>query len=236
MKMTTQKNPTILTIHLILFIACLASSPVVADNPDPWERINRAVYIFNDGLDRYILKPTATAYKSQIPLFAQKGVGNFFNNINDINVMANDLMQLKLSAALVDSGRLLINSTVGLGGLFEVANSLGLEKNNEDFGQTLGYWRVGSGPYIVLPLLGASTLRDSVGLLADSFFDPLRLLDDDSVSAGLRVLSVVNVRTSLIAAESLITGDKYLFVRDAYLQNRQYLISDGEVADEYEDY
>ena len=213
----------------------LLAGPVHGQTNDPWMATNQRVFAFNDFFDRLLVRPVATAYSSFLPRFAQQGIGNFFSNLNDINVFVNDVLQLKMDAALSDSGRFLINSTIGLAGLLDVASDLGLQKNEEDFGQTLGYWGVGSGPYVVLPVFGASNVRDSFGFVLDNLFNPIQY-QDTAPRAGLILMQEIDTRSSLLALEELVGGDRYLFFREAYLQRRSYLVNDGVVEDEFGDF
>jgi phospholipid-binding lipoprotein MlaA len=168
-----------------------------------------------------------------LPRFARQGIGNFFSNLDDINVFVNDLLQLKLDDALVDSGRLLVNTTIGVGGVFDFASDFGLQKHEEDFGQTLGRWGVGSGPYLMLPIFGASNARDSVGLILDTLFNPIQYQDSSSARLALFVLRETDTRSSLLALDELIIGNRYLFIREAYVQRREYLVQDGNVANDF---
>jgi phospholipid-binding lipoprotein MlaA len=216
--------------------------PSSADFPEPhvkvdrWEAINRPLYAFNDVFDGYIIKPVALTYDKLVPGFAKRGVGNFFANIDEVNVIANDLLQLKMDHALQDSARFLVNTTAGMGGFLDVASELGLYKNYEDFGQTLGYWGVGDGGYLVVPFLGASTVRDTIGLVPDLLLNPIYWVTDSNARSALYALDTIDTRLSYVAAESMITGDEYEFVRNAYLQRREYLVQDGEVYDEFDEY
>ena len=196
---------------------------------DPWEGFNRAVFNFNEGLDRAVLKPVTQGYRYVTPQIAQTGVNNFFENLKDVRTMFNNLFQGKVHNALEDFSRITFNTTFGLGGLIDVATPMGIAKNNEDFGQTLGYWGVSSGPYVVLPLFGPSTVRDTVGMVPDWYLDPLYYVDDNSTRVPLRVLRVIDTRSQLLDAERIISGDRYSFIRDAYLQRREFLINDGEM-------
>lgn len=200
---------------------------------DPFERVNRAVFSFNETADEYVIKPVAEAYKFVLPEFVRTGVTNFFSNINDVLIAANNLLQGKPSNAASDIGRFLVNSTIGILGLFDVATDMGLDKNREDFGQTLGVWGVADGPYMVLPFFGASNARDTVGLVVDietDFMLNTNKLDSDEKLAvnGLRV---INRRADLLDAGQLLEDaafDKYSFVRDGYIQRRRSQIYDGE--------
>ncbi|MDP1932476.1 MAG: VacJ family lipoprotein [Gammaproteobacteria bacterium] len=215
----------------LLFLA----SPACLAN-DPWESTNTRIYAFNKFLDTWLLRPVAVTYSNVLPGIVRQGIGNFFSNIDDVNVLANDLLQLKLRDAATDSGRLVINSTVGIGGIIDVASSVGLSKNEEDFGQTFGRWGVGSGPYVVLPFFGPSSVRDSVGLVLDTLFNPIQYHNDDSTRSTLLLLGQLDDRASVLAMEGLISGDEYLFIREAYLQQREYLVNDGAYYDDFDDF
>lgn len=219
-----------LSILLLLVTGCATTG-----NPDPYEGFNRGVMNFNDGADRRVLKPIARGYRWITPRFVEDGVGNFFSNLNEPVVALNQLLQGKPGLALKDTGRFLINSTIGLAGLIEVADSMGLEKHQEDFGQTFGVWGIEQGPYLVLPFWGPSNPRDGIGDLIGSFGFAPRYVDDVTARNLLYALSLINRRASLLDAEELISGDRYLFIRDAYLQRRNYLTLDGVVEDEFLD-
>lgn len=218
-----------------MLIALLTSSPS-ALAADPWEKTNLRIYTFNKFLDGWVLRPVAVAYTTVMPNIVRQGIGNFFSNIDDVNVLANDLLQLKLRDAASDSGRLLINTTVGIGGVIDVASSVGLTKNEEDFGQTFGRWGVGAGPYVVLPFFGPSSARDSVGLVLDTLFNPIQYYQQDEARSTLTILSFIDDRASVLSMEGLISGDEYLFVREAYLQQREYLVNDGAYNDDFDDF
>ena len=156
--------------------------------------------------------------------------------INDINVFVNDLLQFKFDAALSDSGRFFINSTLGLVGFIDVATGMGLEKNEEDFGQTLGAWGIQSGPYVVLPVFGSSNVRDSFGLVLDTLFNPIQYHDEAEVRLGLFVVQEIDTRAALLSLDELVSGNRYLFFREAYVQRRDYLVNDGEIEDEFGDF
>ncbi len=220
------------TLLLLLF----AVSPAQAQTSDPWVKTNQRIFRLNDYFDQLIVRPVAASYTLFIPRIARQGIGNFFSNINDINVFVNDLLQLKLDAAANDSGRFLINSTLGLGGVLDVASGFGLQKNEEDFGQTLGSWGVGPGPYVMLPVFGASNVRDSFGLVLDTLFNPIQYHEDESLRLTLFLLRETDSRSGLLALDELITGDRYLFVREAYVQRREYLVTDGQLEDEFGDF
>ncbi len=208
-------------------LAGCASSP--AKNPaDPLESFNRGVYRFNDAVDKAIAKPVAQGYNAVMPVPGKVMVSNFFSNLDDVIVTVNDLLQLKLAQAASDGSRFLFNSTFGVFGLLDVAHRL--EKHNEDFGQTLGYWGVGSGPYLVLPLLGPSTVRDGAGLYADSRPSKLRRVDHMRSRNQLYLAKSINHRAQLLDQEKVLDEaalDRYEFIREAYLLRRRSLIHDG---------
>lgn len=226
-----------LTAILSLGLATAASAEETqqAQNPaDPWEGFNRGVFAFNDAVDGTVLKPLAKGYKAVTPDVVETGVSNVFSNLGEVNNIVNGLLQFKIGQASNDTGRLLINSTLGLAGLFDVAKHMGLEKGTgEDFGQTLAAWGVDSGPYVVLPFFGPSTLRDGVGLPADSYLNPVSHIEHVPTRNSTLGVELLDTRSSLLAAEAALSGDKYSFIRDAYLQRREYLINDGEVEDDF---
>ena len=204
---------------------------------DPWEGFNRAVYGFNKTADETLIKPIATGYQAITPDFLDRGITNFFNNLDDVVVLANQILQGKPQEAVSDFSRLVWNSTVGLLGFIDVATHLDLPKHNEDFGQTLGRWGYTPGPYLVLPILGPHTARDAIGLIPDWFlFDPLNYTDL-SFRQRLAVAAVkyIDIRADLLSASTIVDTaalDEYTFIRDAYLQRREYLIYDGNPPEE----
>ncbi|MDY0005462.1 MAG: VacJ family lipoprotein [Spongiibacteraceae bacterium] len=205
-------------------------------NPDPWEGLNRKVYIFNDYIDRNLLVPTARAYQWITPDPVQRGVRNVIDNLLEVTTVANGLLQGKFSQATSDTGRFLVNSTVGVLGVFDVASRIGLERHDEDLGQTLGYWGVPSGPFVVVPFFGPFTVRDGLAFVVDtSTTDYLANLDDVRTRNSVTVLRFVSLRADLLKSEDLISGDRYSFIRDAYLQRREYLVRDGKVEDTFGD-
>ena len=226
-------------IKTILFSCLLALmvSGCASTNKDPIEGVNRGIYKFNDVTDKYAIKPVATAYKAIAPTPVRKGFNNFFSNLGSITTVLNDLLQLKFANAFTDAGRFIINSTFGIAGFIDVAGMDGIVNRKEDFGQTLGYWGVGNGPYLVLPFLGASTLRDTGGFVFDTLTtDPITYthnIGEIRLHNQLRVSQLIDKRTELLDAKDLVDDaslDPYAFMRDAYLQRRQSLIADGVVA------
>lgn len=204
-----------------------------AHNPDPWEGFNRKIYVFNDVLDRYILKPTAKGYQWLAPQFVEDGVHHMFSNVGEVGSIVNSLLQAKFKNTAIDSGRLLVNTTVGVLGFFDVATQWGLEEHDEDFGQTLGYWGVKSGPYLMLPFFGPRTVRDGFGSVADSYTSLVGYIEHVPTRNEVYAGNVVDQRVQLFKAEELITGDRYIFIRDAYLQRREFLVKDGVVEDSF---
>ncbi len=203
-------------------------------DPDPFETVNRRIFAFNEGLDQSFVKPIAQGYDSILPGPLTLGIHNFFSNLNDIGVVANDLLQLKFKQAAFDTGRFLINSSIGLLGLVDVASELNLPKHEEDLSQTLAYWGVGNGPYMILPFFGSSTVRDTVGWGMDTFLDPLYYAGAESETEALTAYGIKNLdtRAQLLSAEKILQSaalDKYSYLRDAYLSRREYLVYDGQV-------
>ena len=198
---------------------------------DPWEGFNRKVFAFNDGLDRILLKPVAKGYRAITPEPVDKGVTNFFSNLGEIGNVINSLLQGELIQAGKGTTRFVVNSTLGIGGLFDVANRMGVKESEEDFGMTLAKWGVDAGPYVVLPLLGPSTVRDGIGEVPDYFMNPIIYLDDTPVELSLWALSVIDLRADLLDVDELVSGDRYVFIRDAYLQRRRFLVT-GELPED----
>jgi len=204
---------------------------------DTFETLNRDIFYVNERLDHYALRPVAVAYTKVMPDPLERGIGNFFDNLDEITNVVNDLLQGKFKQAGHDSGRFLINSTIGVGGLFDVASRAGISKSDgEDFGQTLAVWGVGEGPYLMLPLFGPSTLRDAPSKVIDSLTNPLSYVEDVSVRNSAMALDLLNTRTELLEVDEIISGDKYLFVRDVYLQRSRYLVNDGAIEDDFGDF
>jgi len=229
--------------NLIAVIVLLLVSAVAGcahNSPrDPLEPVNRVVYTFNDGLDTMVMKPIATGYRAILPGFARTGIGNFFSNLEDIAIVINGVLQLKFPQAFSDAGRFLINSTVGVLGLFDVGTHFGLEKHNEDFGQTLGYWGIGSGPYLVVPIFGPSSFRDAVGRWADSFSDVVWQVDHVRSRNQLAATRAIHDRARLLESEKVLDAaaiDRYTFIREAYLQRRRNLVYDGNPPPEPDDF
>lgn len=221
-------------VMALLVSACANTKPTEnAGNSDPIERINRGTYAFNSFFDRILFKHIAKGY-NHLPKPMRLGIGNFFSNLGTPVDIINNLLQGKPKAAGVETGRLLLNSTMGLGGLFDPASEVGLKEHSEDFGQTLGAWGASPGPYIVLPLLGPSSLRDGPAQIVDFATHPLLYYDNSSVRDKLSILLSIDRRAGLLSAEKALEDayDEYAFVRDAYLQRRRFLVYDGDPPDE----
>jgi phospholipid-binding lipoprotein MlaA len=225
---------------LALGLAGLAGCATTgAQNPrDPLEPLNRHVSEFNEGVDSMLLKPVATVYREHVPALVRTGVSNFFGNLGDLWSGANSLMQLKVHHAAENVMRFAVNTFFGLGGLLDIASDMNIERHREDFGQTLGRWGVPPGPYLVLPLLGPSTLRDALALRVDWHYDPLMEISPDSTRHALAGLRAVNQRANLLRASAVLEDaalDKYSFTRDAYLQRRRAEIFQRAGREEDED-
>ncbi len=214
----------------VLILSGLTGCATTANNPkDPFEGFNRAMFAVNEGID-VVVKPVAQGYDTVTPSPIKAGIGNFFGNIADIWTSINNFLQGKGGDGLSDVGRVLINTTIGIGGIFDVASEMGLEKHSEDFGQTLGAWGVGDGPYLYWPIIGPRTTRDTVGFALDAYVDPVMNIDDVSVRNTLAGVRFIDTRASLLPADKVVEQaafDKYNYIRDAYLQNRRSVIHDG---------
>jgi phospholipid-binding lipoprotein MlaA len=224
------------TVLLIFLSGC---ATVDADPRDPWEGFNRGVYRFNEVVDEALARPVATAYRDVVHVELRDRVRNFFSNIGDVFIGVNNVLQGKFREGFDDFARVTFNSTLGLLGIHDVASEMGIEKHNEDFGQTFGWWGVGDGPYLVLPIFGSSTVRDGLGLALDMYTDPLGEVRPIDVRNSLVALRLTGTRADLLEASRILEQaalDKYVFQRDAYLQRRRSLVYDGRAPRErYED-
>ncbi len=213
-------------------------NPRVRNRQDPWERWNRKVFSFNEKVDENVLRPVATAYSNLVPSPARQAVDNFFGNFSDAWSAVNLFLQGRFKTGAQQTMRVAVNSVFGLGGLIDIATPSGLDKNTEDLGRTLGYWGVKTGPYIVWPLLGPSSLRDSVALPANIYYSPAYLFEDGEYKFGISALQIINTRAGLLKVTDMLDGialDKYTFVRDAYLQRRN-IKAHSSADDEEDDY
>lgn len=217
-------------LWVLMAATLLAGCASSGNTRDPGEHFNRVMFALNDGLDVLVVKPVARGYDAVLPRPVKTGVSNFFSNIEDVLVGVNSVLQGKVDDGARDLGRFVVNSTVGVLGLIDVATEMGLEKHDEDFGQTFGRWGVGPGPYVVLPVFGPRTVRDTVGFVLDSTIDPVSQAKDPAVRNSLTMLRLVNKRVELLPADKVIEEaalDRYAYVRDAYLQRRLNLVHDG---------
>lgn len=222
--------------YALLILVVLSGCATTIFHPaDPLEKLNRKVFAFNKDVDNAILKPIAKTYKAVTPEPVDQGVTNFFNNLGEVVVIANDLLQLKFKRATSSAGRLLVNSTAGLLGVVDVASQVGLSKSEEDFGQTLGHWGIGNGPYLVLPFLGPSSIRDTLGMGIDILFDPRSYTTHAETRRLLLktgTFRLVDTRADLLGIETILKEaalDEYAYIRDAYLQRRDHLVYDGQL-------
>jgi phospholipid-binding lipoprotein MlaA len=233
----TRTNSRLMTIVLLAagLQGCASLPPGSVPNPgDPWERYNRAAWSFNDTVDRAVVKPVARAYKAVTPDVVRQGVSNFFGNLSDIPTVANDVLQGQIKSAATHLGRVAVNSTFGLLGLMDLATRMGLERQRADFGQTLGVWGLDSGPYLVVPLFGPSSVRDTAGLGVDFFTDPVLRVGDPTFQEAAAGLRVVDRRAGVLAFEQTLTSielDPYIFVRDGYLAMRRNAVNHGDSSD-----
>lgn len=225
----TERLGVLLACAGLLLLPALAQ----ANEDDPWQGYNRFMFRINDNVDTYTLKPLAKGYQAVTPQFFEDGVHNVFRNIGDVGNLANNLLQGKLHDAGIDTSRLIFNTTFGLLGFFDVGTDMGLQRNDEDFGQTMGAWGLNSGPYVVLPLLGSSTVRDAFGKVPDSLLTAPASINHVPTANVVRGVQAVDLRASLLSTERLIIGDKYIFIRNAYLQNREFKVRDGDVEDDF---
>ena len=213
------------------FVGGFSGCASTANNPkDPYEGFNRAMFSVNEGVD-VVLKPVAQGYDAAAPLPVKAGIGNFFGNISDAWTAINNFLQGKGSEGLSDVGRVLVNTTLGIGGVFDVASEMGLEKHAEDFGQTMAVWGVPEGNYLCWPLIGPRTTRDSFGWLVDTYADPVGYVDNVAVRNTLVGVRFIDVRASLLPTDKVVEQaafDKYSYIRDAYLQNRRSVVRDGQ--------
>ena len=234
--MPSSRNLLLLSILLVnLFLIGCSSTPTTDRDPrDPWEGFNRGVMKFNDTADKWVMKPVAVGYTTVTPNPVERGISNVFSNLLEVRNILNDVLQWKWGQASNDFGRLVVNSTLGVAGIFDVAKHMSMPKSDgEDFGQTLATWGVGQGPYVVLPFLWPSTLRDTTALPVDWAADPVTYIDHVPTRNSTMAVDFIQERAALLEAEELLSGDRYLFIREAYLQRRDYVINAGEIEDDF---
>jgi phospholipid-binding lipoprotein MlaA len=215
-----------LSVVLLTLLGCSAA-PAKKDPRDPWERMNRSTYKFNDTLDKAVLRPLAHGYQKATPQFFRTGVSNFLDNLGYPLVMVNDLLQFRLKTFAHDTGRLLMNTTLGIGGLLDPATPAGLEKNENDFGLTAGHWGIPKGPYFVIPFLGPSDVRDGLARLPNAYLQPQNYVDNTSIKYSIWAISLLDARYRLLPTDALLDSayDPYTFMKSAYLQRRDFQLS-----------
>ena len=219
-----------------LIFLLLVFSPLFLGESDPFQSINKKTHNFNQTLDENLATPVARIYKIITPDILEIGVTNFTHNVEDLSVALNNILQGKINEGVSDIFRFTINSTLGLAGFIDIASNLGFKKHDEDFGQTLAIWGIPDGPYIVLPGLGPSSLRDTLAMIPDAFLTPLYVINHDRTSYSLTAIDLIDTRARYLGLESVVIGDEYLFYRDAYLQSREFDILDGKVEDDFDDF
>lgn len=223
-------------LHLLLVLACLVSVAPAKAQDDPLESLNRGVFEFNNAADRFVLRPVAQGYDAVMPTVARRGVGNLFANFLDANASLNAFLQGRFEFGLDNAGRVLVNTTFGILGLFDVATEMGIPRYQTDFGHTLAIWGAPRGPYVVFPLLGPRTARSSVGTIVDAYASPAGQIGNQEAQWGLRAFEIIDLRAGLLGTDRLISGDQYVFLRDAYLQGREALVSDGKAKDDFSEF
>jgi len=221
---------------ILLVITALIFNTFLLTENDPFEEINRTTLKINESLDKAIATPVAKFYQKIMPDLIELGIYNSISNIDDINISLNNILQGKIKDGISDIVRFTINSTLGLGGFIDIATKIGFEKHDEDFGQTLAVWGVPHGPYIMLPMLGPSSLRDTVGMIPDAFLSPSILIQHEPTVYSLKFLDLIDTRSRYLGLESIIIGDEYLFLKDAYYQNREFDVLDGQVEDDFDNF
>ena len=221
---------------IYVFVIILVLSLTLKTEVDPLKNLNKKTHNLNHTLDLQLASPVARLYKEVTPDYIEIGITNFSGNFEDLSIALNNVLQGKVNDGFSDLIRFTINSTIGMGGFVDVASNLGFDKHDEDFGQTLAVWGMSDGPYIVLPGLGPSTLRDSLAMIPDAFLTPLWLIDHDRTAYSLTAIDLIDTRARYLGLESVVIGDEYLFFRDAYLQTREYDILDGQVDDDFDEF
>jgi phospholipid-binding lipoprotein MlaA len=223
--------------YIAILSGCAASGGIYDDPRDPYERFNRSVYSFNEFMDEILLVPLMNLYKAITPGFIDDAISNFFSNINELVVIINDFLQLKFEQMFSDIARLLVNSTLGIAGFFDVSTDMGMEKHREDFGQTLGVWGFDSGPYMIFPLLGPTTVRDAIGSGIGSFAptSPFTYINNGLHRTGIMALNYVDYRADLLGAEEILSEaalDEYEFLKSVFLEQRHVLVNDIDTTEE----
>jgi phospholipid-binding lipoprotein MlaA len=228
-----RRSRLLVCVVIVIFISGCATTGAY-DERDPIEGFNRTMYSFNQGMDKVLFNPVSKLYQAITPDFIEKGISNFFNNLDDISIIANDILQFKIGQAYMDTARFIFNSTLGFAGFRDVSSQMGLTKHDEDFGQTLAMWGVGSGPYIVAPIFGSTTLRDSTSLVVDDILlNPVSYLNNnDELKAAILTLNFIDIKASLLTTNDLVNEaalDQYEFTKNAYFSRRESQINDGRL-------
>jgi phospholipid-binding lipoprotein MlaA len=236
--MTTTPTRLVLAMLALMLSACASIPEDQRVEADPWEPLNQTIFDVNQGFDKVLTKPLAKGYRAVLPGPVRKVVSNFFTNLTTPRSVINNVLQGKPLQGLSETGRFLFNTTVGIGGLFDVATTAGMEEYREDFGQTAAVWGVPDGPYVMLPFLGPQTLRDAILLPLDIVVDPLYQYENSSIRTKLYVLRLINLRHQLLTADKFLEESKnpYVTLRESYLQNRKYEIYDGDPPEEDDDF
>lgn len=219
----------------LLALMALPWQTLAEETYDPFETVNRKIYAFNEVADRYVLRPVARGYLAVTPDPVERGVSNFIRNVFEFNTITNSVLQWRLADSAHSTGRFVINTTLGLGGLFDVATRLGLEHRPADFGQTLAIWGLGKGPFLMVPILGPRTLRSGTGTLVDTYTSLPFLSGEGELMSGVTAIQTIDIRAELLKADELIVGDPYIFLREAYMQRRDYFLT-GKIDDTFSDY
>jgi phospholipid-binding lipoprotein MlaA len=225
-----------LLILLLIFVPLSALAQEEPKNIDPLESINRPLFAFNDGLDKFVIRPLAVGYDFILPNFAKRGMGNFFANMYDANAAVNSVLQGRFTGAAQGAGRFLVNSTFGLLGFVDVATAMGIRPYRTDFGHTLSIWGVPAGPYLMVPLFGPRTVRSGTGTIFDSVVSVQANTGSVRIRNTLWGVELIDFRSRLLKVDALMSGDRYIFVRDAYLQQREIFVNDGVVLDDFSDF
>ena len=221
---------------MLIAVALCATATQAQPEADPWEGYNRWMFEFNDDADRLVIRPVARGYDMIMPEFGRVGVNNFFSNFYDFNGALNALLQGRIEQAVNNTFRVVANSTIGVFGLFDVASMAGIPRYETDFGHTLSIWGVPRGNFVMLPILGPSTVRAAFGASVDAYMSPTGQMMNDEAYWGLRVFNVLDIRAGLLDAEEIMTGDRYVFFRDVYLQSRAVLEAGGQVKDDFSEF
>ncbi len=228
--------PRYLVLLTLVLFAPVTLGQDIEPPKDPWEPMNRKIFAFNEGLDGYVLRPVARGYRYVTPDPVENGVSNFISNIYEFNTIFNSILQGRVEDTIHSLGRFILNTTIGLGGFLDVATPMGVDHRPADFGQTLAVWGVDSGPFLMVPVAGPRTLRSGTGLLVDSYTNLPSLSGETAINWSFLAVEAIDVRAQLLKADQLISGDRYIFLREAYLQQREFFLNDGVIDDSFSDF